>query len=282
MTEENLNIEENAAAEQESPVMWKRYFMHISYDGTNYHGWQRQLNSHSVQEEIEMALRKLLRQTRIISVGCGRTDSGVHARQFFLHFNAEKAIEDLDGLFFRLNMMLPKDIGIYKVWQVDNLAHARFDAIERSYEYHLHQMRNPFIDRFSTFFPWELDVDKMNEAAAKLLNYSDFASFAKTGGGSRTTICDLRRAEWHVYDERMVFYITADRFLRNMVRAIVGTLIDVGRNRISQDEFVSIIEGGSRSKASDSAAARGLHLTQIIYPDFTADNLGNQKPTLRK
>lgn len=282
MIEDNQELKVNTEEEQEVPVMWKRYFMHISYDGTNYHGWQRQLNSHSVQEEIEMALRKLLRQTRIISVGCGRTDSGVHARQFFLHFNAEKPIEDLEGLFFRLNMMLPKDIGIYKVWQVDNLAHARFDAIERSYEYHLHQVRNPFIDRFSTFFPWELDVDKMNNAAKLLLNYSDFAAFAKTGGGSRTTICDLRRAEWIRFDERLIFYITADRFLRNMVRAIVGTLIDVGRNRITQEEFVGIIEGRSRSKASDSAAGRGLVLTQVIYPDFTADNLGNQKPTLRK
>jgi tRNA pseudouridine38-40 synthase len=280
--EDDINTEIQSKETQDQTEMWKRYFMHISYDGTDFHGWQRQLNSHSVQEEVEMALRKLLRQTRVVSVGCGRTDAGVHARQFFLHFNAEKPIEDLDGFFFRLNMMLPKNIGIYKVWQVDNLAHARFDAIERSYEYHLHQIRNPFIERYSTFFPWELDIEKMNEAAQLLLNYSDFAAFAKTGGGSRTTICDLRRAEWKSYEERMVFYITADRFLRNMVRAIVGTLLDVGRNRISNQEFIDIIEGKSRSSASDSAAGRGLHLTQIIYPSFTADDLGNQKPTLRK
>jgi tRNA pseudouridine38-40 synthase len=247
-------------------AMWKRYFLHISYDGTNYHGWQRQLNGHSVQEEIESALRKLLRQERVVSVGCGRTDAGVHAREFFLHFNAEKPIENPEEIFFKLNLMLPKDIGVYRLWQVDYLAHARFDANERSYEYHIHQKRDPFSQRYSTFYPWSLDVKKMNEAAMLLLNYKDFAAFCKSGGGQKTTLCDLRRAEWIVDGSKLVFHITADRFLRNMVRAIVGTLVDVGRGRISLDQFITIVESGKRPKAGESVPAQGLHLTKISYP----------------
>ena len=251
---------------EDAKVIWKRYFLHISYDGTNYHGWQRQLNSHSVQEEIEGALRKLLRQEKVISVGCGRTDTGVHARDFYLHFNAEQPILNKEEILFKLNLMLPKDIGLFGLWQVQNLAHARFNADERSYEYHIHQRRNPFIQRFSTFFPWALDVAKMNEAAALLLNYGDFAAFCKTGGGQKTTLCDLRKAYWVEDDYKLVFHITADRFLRNMVRAIVGTLLQVGKGRMSLEQFVAIIEGGRRTQAGESAPPQGLHLTHIHYP----------------
>lgn len=262
--QENTISESNNAV---SAPMWKRYFMHISYDGTNYHGWQRQLNSHSVQEEIESALRKLLRQERVVSVGCGRTDSGVHARDFYLHFNAENPIVSKEEIFFKLNMMLPKDIGLFGLWQVENLAHARFDATERSYEYHIHQQRDPFIERFSTFFPWPLDIDKMNEASHMLLQYTDFAAFCKSGGGQKTTLCDLREARWEVNGYKLIFHITANRFLRNMVRAIVGTLIAVGRGKMSLDEFKAIVEGGKRLQAGDSAAPQGLHLTRIVYPE---------------
>jgi tRNA pseudouridine38-40 synthase len=265
MTEE-AQSEEQAIESKPERILWDRYFMHISYDGTEYHGWQRQLNSHSVQEEIEAALRKLLRQEKIISVGCGRTDAGVHARNFYLHFNAEKPIENLDDIFFKLNMMLPKDIGLFKLWKVEPLAHARFDATERSYEYHIHQRRDPFVQRYSYFFPWPLNVDKMNEAAALLLNYKDFASFCKSGGGQKSTLCDLRHAQWIQNGDKLVFHITANRFLRNMVRAVVGTLMDVGKGKITLDEFVEIIEKGQRTYAGDSASARGLHLTKIIYP----------------
>lgn len=258
-------MENNETGVSEAP-MWKRYFLHISYDGTNYHGWQRQLNGHSVQEEIESALRKLLRQERVVSVGCGRTDAGVHAREFFLHFNAEKPIDKPEEIFFKLNLMLPKDIGVYRLWQVDYLAHARFDANERSYEYHIHQKRDPFAQRFSTFYPWPLDVAKMNAAALLLLRYKDFAAFCKSGGGQKTTLCDVRHAQWVVDGSKLVFHITADRFLRNMVRAIVGTLVDVGRGRISVEQFVSIIESGKRPKAGESVPAQGLHLTRICYP----------------
>jgi tRNA pseudouridine38-40 synthase len=247
--------------------LWKRYFMHISYDGTDYHGWQRQLNGHSIQEEIESALRKLLRQERVVSVGCGRTDSGVHARDFYLHFNAENPILNKEEILFKLNLMLPKDIGLFGLWQVDYLAHARFDAVERSYEYHIHQRRDPFIQRFSTFYPWPLDVEKMNEAAAHLLRYNDFAAFCKSGGGQKTTLCDLRKAHWEVDSYKLIFHITADRFLRNMVRAVVGTLLEVGRGKISVDQFITIVEGGKRTKAGESVPPQGLHLTEIKYPE---------------
>ena len=243
-----------------------RYFMHISYDGTNYSGWQRQLNSHTVQAEIEGALCKLLRMPTVVTIGCGRTDTGVHARNFFLHFQTEKPIEQLDELFFKLNMMLPKDIGLYRIWQVHDKAHARFDATQRSYEYHIHQVRDPFVQRFSTFYPWPLDVDRMNEAAALLLNYTDFASFCKSNGGQKTTQCIVREAYWEKHEDKLVFYITANRFLRNMVRAIVGTLLDVGRGKIQVEEVKDIIEGKSRKLASESAKAQGLHLTEVKYP----------------
>lgn len=266
MTEENLlNEDENVEPASE---MWPRYFMRISYDGTNYHGWQRQTNGHSVQAEIEGALRKLLRQEKVVTVGCGRTDAGVHARDFYLHFNAENHIEDLETIFFKLNMMLPHDIGLFRIWEVPHLAHARFDAMERSYEYHIHQQRDPFVERFSTFYPWPLDMDKMNEAAALLLNYLDFAAFCKSGGGQKTTYCDVREARWVKEDYKWVFHITADRFLRNMVRSVVGTLIAVGRGKIGVDDFRTIIEAGKRKMAGESVDARGLHLTRIIYPDM--------------
>jgi len=257
---------DNTDIPQSEQPMWKRYFLHISYDGTNYHGWQRQLNGHSVQEEIVAALRKLLRQEKVVSVGCGRTDAGVHARDFYLHFNAEKPIANKEEILFKLNLMLPKDIGLFGMWQVDYLAHARFDAVERSYEYHIHQQRDPFIQRFSTFYPWPLDVAKMNEAAHLLLRYNDFAAFCKTGGGQKTTICDLRKAFWVQDDYKLIFHITADRFLRNMVRAVVGTLLEVGRGKISIEQFIAIVEGGKRTRAGESVAAQGLHLTSIVYP----------------
>jgi tRNA pseudouridine38-40 synthase len=257
---------EELQAQEEQPVMWKRYFLHISYDGTHYHGWQRQLNSHSVQEEIESALRKLLRQEKVVSVGCGRTDAGVHARDFYLHFNAEKPITNKEEILFKLNLMLPKDIGLFGLWQVGDLTHARFDAIERSYEYHIHSRRDPFIQRFSTFYPWSLDIDRMNEAASLLLSYRDFAAFCKTGGGQKTTLCDLREARWVQDGYKLVFHIRADRFLRNMVRAVVGTLLEVGRGKMDLNDFRRIVEGGKRTQAGESVPAQGLHLTRIVYP----------------
>jgi tRNA pseudouridine38-40 synthase len=270
--DEDLIPEEESQAE-ENMVLRPRYFMHISYDGTNYHGWQVQPNGNTVQAEIESALRKLLRQNPIITLGCGRTDAGVHARNFYLHLTPRDEIENLGEIFFKLNMMLPWDIAVHAIFRVHDMAHSRFDANERSYEYHIHQRRDPFIQNFSTYYPWLLDVDKMNQAAAILLKYKDFAAFSKTRGGQKTTICDLRKAYWVKNEHKLVFHITANRFLRNMVRAIVGTLIEVGKGRITIEEFETIIQSGDRKIAGDSAKARGLTLTEVKYPYELPPNL---------
>jgi tRNA pseudouridine38-40 synthase len=238
----------------------------ISYDGTDYNGWQRQSNGHTIQAVIEEALRKLLRQDAVVTIGCGRTDTGVHARQFYLHFNAEKEILDIEGFFFRLNMMLPRDIGLSGLWRVQNRAHARFHAIERAYYYDLHTTRNPFIERFSTFFPWRLDIALMNDAAKRLVSKRDFSSFSRTGGGQTTGICDIRSAYWENLDEhRIRFHITADRFLRNMVRAVTGTLIDIGLGKYSPENIENIIAEGRRGAAGQSMPPQGLHLSKVIY-----------------
>jgi tRNA pseudouridine38-40 synthase len=265
MTEEENDIELNAQDEI-NPEWQKRYFMHIAYDGTDYSGWQRQLNGHTVQAEVESALCKILRQEKVITTGCGRTDAGVHARNFYLHFNTEKPIENIQDVFFKLSMLLPKSIGIYRLWEVHDKAHTRFDATERSYEYHMHQVRDPFVERFSTYYPWPLDVERMNDAASILTTYTDFESFCKTKGGQKTTFCKIKTAYWEMNGTKLVFYITADRFLRNMVRAIVGTMIDIGRGKLTKEDFAQIIEGKSRKLASESAKARGLHLTEVKYP----------------
>lgn len=246
--------------------MMPRYFMHLAYDGTNYHGWQRQPNGHSVQAEIEGALRKLLRQDKVVTTGCGRTDAGVHAKSFYLHFNSFKEIDDIPEVLRKLNMMLPWDLAIFDLYRVPDKAHTRFDAIERSYEYHIHHRRDPFVQRFSWYYPWSLNVDAMNEAAAVLLEFNDFGAFARTGGGQKTNLCDLRRAEWVRKDDKLVFHITADRFLRNMVRAVVGTMVKVGRGKLNAEDVRSITASGQRSKAGESVPACGLHLTEVKYP----------------
>ncbi|MFM7310527.1 MAG: tRNA pseudouridine(38-40) synthase TruA [Flavobacteriales bacterium] len=256
----------NADLEIES--MWPRYFLQISYDGTGYSGWQRQKNSHSVQAEIELALNKIIKQSKVITTGCGRTDTGVHARQFYLHFNIEGGLspEQAQEMMFKLNLMLPRDIGLHALFSVEDKAHTRFDALERSYEYHMHTKRDPFLERFSTYFFRPLNIQAMNEGAEILTSYKDFAAFCKTGGGQKTTLCDLREARWEVIDHRLIFHITADRFLRNMVRAAVGTLVDLGLGRIDVEQFKKIIESGERMKAGTSMPPQGLHLTRVIYP----------------
>lgn len=269
MSEETDELE--VEKEVVNPEWQKRYFMHIAYDGTDFCGWQRQLNGHTVQAEVEAALCKILRQEKVITTGCGRTDAGVHARNFYLHFNTEKPIENIQEITFKLGMLLPKSIGVYHLWEVHDKAHTRFDATERSYEYHIHQVRDPFVERYSTYYPWPLDVERMNDAASILMNYTDFASFCKTKGGQKTTLCKIKCAYWEKKGTKLVFYITADRFLRNMVRAIVGTMIDIGRGKLTKEDFAQIIEGKSRKLASESAKAHGLHLTEVKYPYVTND-----------
>ena len=242
-----------------------RYFIELQYLGTNYHGWQVQPNAISVQQVIENALSTLLREN-IKIVGAGRTDAGVHAKQMFAHFDAISNI-DKTAILDRLNAFLPKDISILSVFQVEKDAHARFDAISRSYEYHIYLGKNPFsIEASWQIYNPKLDIDAMNKAASILLDYTNFKSFSKTHTDVHTYNCTITEAKWIRKDNNLIFYITANRFLRNMVRAIVGTLYNVGIGKISVDAIHTILQSEDRSKAGFSVPAKGLFLTKITYP----------------
>lgn len=243
-----------------------RFFVEMAYKGTNYHGWQIQPNAISIQEKVEDALSKAL-GSKIDVVGAGRTDTGVHASYYVFHFDVE--IEKvIDTLFLteKLNRILPNDIVIYSIQQVDNQLHARFDAQSRTYFYYVSEKRNPF--KVDTLFKpnYKLDFDKMNEAARLLFEYSDFTSFAKLHTDAKTNLCTILTADWRKMDNEWVFVITANRFLRNMVRAIVGTLLEVGKGKLSIEDFRSIIEHKDRAKAGTSAPAHALFLADVTYP----------------
>lgn len=246
--------------------MQKRFFIQLSYDGTDFHGWQRQDNASSVQQEIESKLSIVLQQ-EIDLVGCGRTDTGVHASKYFAHFETEKPI-DQSELTYKLNCMLPPSIAIQQIFSVDNEAHARFDATARSYEYYVSTVKDPFRSKYVFEFKQALNIEEMNECAKYLLTVEDFGSFCKAGSDNKTTICNVTNAVWKQLENGYTFYITADRFLRNMVRAIVGTLLDVGQGKINRYDFVDIVKKGQRSEAGSSAPASGLFLTDIVYPKY--------------
>jgi tRNA pseudouridine38-40 synthase len=240
-----------------------RYFIELSYNGKNYHGWQIQPDAISVQEKLNNAISTIL-QEKIQVVGAGRTDTGVHASQMFAHFDIEKELKG--DIIFKLNSILPNDIAVYKVFLVDAEKHVRFDAISRSYEYKIWLGRNPFLLDFS----WQIhsqkpDVHLMNEAAKLLLEYTDFQTFSKVKTDVYTFNCDVTEAFWEINGNELVFHISANRFLRNMVRAIVGTLVDVGLGKISTDGFRDIIESKNRGNAGLSVPAKGLFLTKIKY-----------------
>lgn len=255
-----------------------RYFIRLSYNGAPFHGWQYQPNAVSVQETIEKSLSVLARQPIDIT-GAGRTDAGVHARCMYAHFDWPEEIADSRKFLLSLNRLSGRDIAFHEVISVSNDAHARFDAIERTYKYFVIFEKSPFIYPFSWHSPSYLDIDIMNEAAKFLLNTKDFTSFAKLHSDAKTNICDVRHAEWTSLNskgidapeislpkEGIVFTITADRFLRNMVRAVVGTLVDVGRGKINIDGFKDIIERKDRCSAGTSMPAEALFLWDIKYP----------------
>lgn len=246
----------------------KRYFIHLAYNGSNYHGWQRQNNAHSVQAELEKCLSLKLRTTVDI-MGCGRTDTGVHARNFYAHFDTETPIvnEQIPNLIDELNRFLPQDIVIYNIWEVSAEAHARFDAIERTYHYHIHHQKMVFGNELSYFVYVEPQLELMNQAAAILLEYNDFTSFAKLHSQTKTNLCTIKSAVWKKHDSKLVFEITADRFLRNMVRAIVGSLLEVGQERRSLEQFRQLIESRDRNAAGFSVPAQALFLDEILYPE---------------
>lgn len=242
-----------------------RYFIFLQYNGSGYHGWQMQPNAITVQQVLEEKLSVLLRE-KIETTGAGRTDTGVHAREFAAHFDTSRPISQVNHFLYKINCLLPYDISVQQLKQVQKDAHARFDAISRTYEYHITQSKDPFLTEYACFFPWKLNLDRMNEASEKLFEYTDFTSFSKLHTDVKTNNCKIMEAGWTRDNHKLVFTITADRFLRNMVRAIVGTMLEVGKEKISTDDFCQILEKKNRSFAGMSVPAHGLYLTKIKYP----------------
>ena len=242
-----------------------RFFITLSYDGTRYHGWQVQPNGPSVQEKLQWALSTILRQD-IQVTGAGRTDAGVHARMMVAHFDVETMDFDLQDLTYKLNRLLPQDIAIQKMEPVSDEMHARFSATSRTYHYYIHTVKDPFHRAYSCELHYPLDFQLMNEAAAILMTYEDFGAFCKAHADVKTTLCHITAAEWHQTSPSCWYFeITANRFLRNMVRAVVGTLIDVGRGRLSLDDFRKVIEGKRRTEAGESMPANALFLEDVKY-----------------
>lgn len=255
-----------------------RCFITLSYDGTRYHGWQIQPNGDSIQQRLQEALSTLLRQP-IEVVGAGRTDTGVHARMMVAHFTISQfddlTISQFDNLAYKLNKLLPQDIAVQDIRQVPDDMHARFSATSRTYHYFIHTRKDPFLQAYSWYVPYKLDFEKMNEAAKVLLEYKDFTSFSKVNTDTKTNLCDITEAYWSPIEIAngtslnskclWRFTITANRFLRNMVRAIVGTLVEVGRGRITIDDMRRIIEAKDRCQAGESVPAKGLFLVDIKY-----------------
>jgi tRNA pseudouridine38-40 synthase len=242
-----------------------RYFAELSYLGKNYHGWQIQPNAISVQEVVQKSLSTILR-TPIEVVAAGRTDAGVHASQMFIHFDTEVNI-DSEVYCYKMNALLPADIVFHKIFLVNKEAHTRFDAIKRSYEYRILLGRSPFTTDTEWQINQQLNVDAMNQAAKYLLDFTDFKCFSRSKTDVRTYNCDITRAEFVINRNQLTFYISADRFLRNMVRAIVGTLYAVGLGKMTPENIKEIINSKERSNAGASAPAHGLFLTEIIYPE---------------
>ncbi len=241
-----------------------RFFIELSYKGTNYHGWQAQANAGSIQQKTEEAFFTVMRN-RIRLTGAGRTDTGVHASYYTAHFDAGKPI--LPTLAYKLNRVLPPDINIYNITQVPEDSHARFDALSRTYRYVLTSRKHPFARELAAFLPKLPDPGILNHASAMLKGCHDFTTFSKLHSNNKTNMCRIDDATWVTRKDFLIFTITADRFLRNMVRSITGTLLDAGRGKISVEEFGLIFHGCDRSRAATSAPPEGLYLTDIRYPE---------------
>ncbi len=241
-----------------------RYFIEFAYKGTHYHGWQYQPNAISVQETLNNVFSTLL-QENIEIVGAGRTDTGVHASQMYGHFNTQKTL-DLAKLKQRINSFLPKDIALFRIIPVHEEAHARFDATSRTYHYYISTQKNVFNTELAWHNHHTLDINTMNEACKILFEYTDFECFSKTHTDVHTFNCKITEAYWRKENENLIFTITADRFLRNMVRAIVGTMVDIGTHKITKEDLIHIIESKDRKKAGFSVPAQGLFLSKVTYP----------------
>jgi tRNA pseudouridine38-40 synthase len=244
---------------------YKRYFIELAYNGAAYHGWQRQPNAISVQQVLEEAMSTLSRE-KIKLLGAGRTDAGVHALQMYAHFDVEQEIKNPDELVFLLNGFLNDDIAINRIIRVQPTAHARFDATERAYQYRISTVKDPFNAPLQYYLKNQPDIELMNQAATILLMHQDFECFSRSKTDVKTFLCNIKKAEWKKEDSSLIFYISANRFLRNMVRAIVGTLLEVGYKKRKVDDIDHVIRSKDRSVAGFSAPAHGLYLSRIKYP----------------
>ena len=242
-----------------------RYFIELSYNGKAYHGWQNQPNAITVQEVLEKALSTILK-SEISIVGAGRTDAGVHASQMFAHFDYDQNFESKD-LVYKLNSFLPKDVAIQQIFKVKPEAHARFDAVSRTYHYKVSTSKNVFDYDFAYEVQLPLNVDAMNKACKILFEYRDFQCFSKSNTDVKTYNCDIKEAYWTSNNNQLIFTITADRFLRNMVRAIVGTMVNIGLGKLKSEDLHAIIKSKDRGEAGFSVPAHGLYLTEIVYPE---------------
>ena len=251
----------------------RRYFIRFAYDGTAYCGWQVQPNGLSVQEVLTKAMCTILRTEDIEIVAAGRTDAGVHARNMVAHFDVEDRLPAGLDLVNKLNSLLPSDISVIEIREVKPEVHARFDALSRRYEYHLVLQKDVFRHPFAMRIYNPLDFDRMNEAAKILFKYTDFTSFSKLHTDVKTNNCKIMAARWEQREEEWIFIVEADRFLRNMVRAIVGTLLEVGRGKMTIDEFRQVIDAKNRCNAGSSVPAKGLFLVEVAYPEniYTGD-----------
>lgn len=242
-----------------------RYFMRLAYNGAPFHGWQTQPNAVSVQETLEKAISMVMRMPMAIT-GAGRTDTGVNARTMVAHFDVEEPISDTARLVRQLNSIVGRDIAVYQIVRVGDEAHARFDATSRTYKYFIGLEKSPFSYPFCWTPPYKLDVEAMNRTAKRLFDYTDFTSFSKLHTDVKTNNCRIDHACWQMEGDKLVFTVTADRFLRNMVRAIVGTLVEVGRGKITEQQFCEIIEKKDRCSAGTSVPGNALFLWDITYP----------------
>lgn len=245
-----------------------RYFLHFAYNGSAYHGWQMQKNALSVQYIITESISTLL-GIKVNIVGCGRTDTGVHASDYYAHFDLDNLLskKENENIVFQLNSYLPNSVVIIGLREVKQNAHARFDALSRTYRYYLIQRKDPFFDQFSYYVYGDLDIELMNKAAKVMMTYTDFTSFSKLHSQTKTNKCNITEANWEKENHKLIFTIQADRFLRNMVRAIVGTLLDVGRKKITIPDFRDIIESKNRCDAGYSVPAKALFLHKVTYPE---------------
>ena len=242
-----------------------RYFLKLAYNGTTFHGWQMQDNASAIQQNISENLSKLLSEQTAVH-GCGRTDAGVHAMQFYAHFDCDKLEMGSEKFVFKLNSMIHKNIVIQDLLPVKHDAHARFHATKRSYEYVISRKKDPFSHDQAYRYGIELSVDKMNDACGMLIGEKDFGCFCKTNSNNQTNICNVSEAHWIEDGDQLKFQISANRFLRNMVRAIVGTMLEIGRDKMSLDDLNTILNSGTRSDAGPSVPAHGLYLTAVEYP----------------